>query len=201
MNYYGDPLNRLIEEFSRLPGIGAKSAQRLAFYIINQPEERVLSLSTAISDAKKNIKYCSVCCNITDLDPCSVCSSVKRDPSTIMVVEDPRDMAAYERTNEFRGLYHILHGAISPMNGVGPNDLKIKELLNRLSDETVNEVILATNPNVEGEATAMYLNKLIKPLGLNVKITRIAHGVPVGGDIEYVDQVTLSRALIGRQEM
>lgn len=201
MNYYGDPLNRLIEEFSRLPGIGSKSAQRLAFYVISQPEERVLSLSSAISDAKKNIKYCSVCCNITDSDPCAVCMNVKRDASTVMVVEDPRDMAAYERTNEFRGLYHVLHGAISPMNGVSPNDLKIKELLSRLSDEKINEVILATNPNVEGEATAMYLNKLIKPLGLNLKVTRIAHGVPVGGDIEYVDQITLSRALIGRLEM
>lgn len=201
MNYYGDPLNRLIEEFSRLPGIGSKSAQRLAFYIISQPEERVFSLSNAISDAKKNIKYCSICCNITDSDPCLVCKNVKRDTSTVMVVEDPRDMAAYERTNEFRGLYHILHGAISPMNGIGPNDLKIKELLGRLSAEKITEVILATNPNVEGEATAMYLNKLIKPLGLNLKVTRIAHGVPVGGDIEYVDQVTLSRALIGRLEM
>jgi len=201
MNYYGGPLNRLIEEFSRLPGIGAKSAQRLAFYIINQPEERAASLSRAITDAKQNIKYCGVCCNITEQDPCAVCANVKRDKSTVMVVEDPRDMAAYERTNEYKGLYHILHGAISPMNGVGPNDLKIKELLSRLKAETLNEIILATNPDVEGEATAMYIYKLIKPLERNVKITRIARGVPVGGDIEYADGVTLSRALSGRQEM
>ncbi|MDR1689004.1 MAG: recombination mediator RecR [Clostridiales bacterium] len=201
MNYYGDSLNRLIDEFGRLPGIGQKSAQRLAFYIINQSEDKAVSLSEAILAAKKNIKYCSVCCNITDADPCAVCGSPKRDASTVMVVEDPRDMAAYERTNEFKGTYHVLHGAISPMNGIGPNDIKIKELLNRISEGNITEVILATNPNVEGEATAMYINKLIKPVAENVKITRIAHGVPVGGDIEYVDQVTLSRALSGRQEM
>jgi len=201
MNYYGGPLNRLIEELGRLPGIGAKSAQRLAFYIINQTEERALSLASAITEAKKNIKYCRVCCNITDSDPCSICDSPKRDPSMVMVVEDPRDMAAYERTNEYTGLYHILHGAISPMNGVGPNELRIKELLNRLAAGGIAEIILATNPDVEGETTAMYINKLIKPLDNGVKITRIARGVPVGGDIEYVDQVTLSRALSGRQEM
>nr|AGS53185.1 recombination protein RecR [uncultured bacterium contig00081] len=201
MNYYGDPLNRLIEELGRLPGIGAKSAQRLAFYLINQPEERATSLAAAITDAKKNIRYCGVCCNITDADPCAACSDPKREKTTVMVVEDPRDMAAYERTNEYRGLYHILHGAISPLNGVGPNDLRIKELLSRLQDGSITEIILATNPDVEGEATAMYLNKLIKPLNTGVKVTRIARGVPVGGDIEYVDQVTLSRALSGRQEM
>jgi len=199
MNYYGDHIGRLIEELSRLPGIGGKSAQRLAFHIVGLPEEKAEALAGAITDAKKNIKYCSVCCTITDEDPCAICSNVKRDGTMIMAVEDPRDMAAYERTHEFKGLYHILHGAVSPMNGVSPNDLKIKELLARLNDETIEEVILATNPNVEGEATAMYISRLIKPLG--VKVTRIAHGVPVGGDLEYVDQVTLSRALSGRREM
>ena len=199
MNYYGDHIGRLIEELSRLPGIGGKSAQRLAFHIVGLPEEKAEALAGAITDAKKNIKYCSVCCTITDEDPCAICSNVKRDGTMIMAVEDPRDMAAYERTHEFKGLYHILHGAVSPMNGVSPNDLKIKEILARLNDETIEEVILATNPNVEGEATAMYISRLIKPLG--VKVTRIAHGVPVGGDLEYVDQVTLSRALSGRREM
>jgi len=199
MNYYGDHIGRLIEELSRLPGIGGKTAQRLAFHIVGLPAEKAEALAAAITGAKKNIRYCSVCCTITDDDPCAICANVKRDLSMIMVVEDPRDMAAYERTHEFGGLYHILHGAISPMNGVGPNDLKIKELLARLGGEEVGEVILATNPNVEGEATAMYISRLIKPLG--VKVTRIAHGVPVGGDLEYVDQVTLSRALSGRREM
>ncbi len=198
-NFYGNPITTLIEELSKLPGIGGKSAQRLAFYIINQPEEKVAALSHAILYAKKNIKYCSCCCNLTDEDPCKICSSTKRNSDTIMVVEDPRDMAAYERTNEFKGLYHILHGAISPMNGVGPNELKIRELLTRLNNDEIEEVIVATNPNVEGEATAMYLSKLIKPLGITV--TRIAHGVPVGGDLEYVDEVTLSRALEGRREI
>lgn len=199
MNYYGDPVTNLIEELRRLPGVGGKLAQRLAFHIIDMPEEKVYRLSDAIRSAKDNVKYCSVCCNLSDSDPCPVCSNIKRDRETIMVVEDPRDMAAYEKTNEFRGLYHVLHGAISPMTGVGPSDLKIKELLARLGDGTVKEVILATNPNVEGEATAMYISKLIKPLG--VKVTRIANGVPVGGDLEYVDEVTLSRALEGRREL
>ena len=199
MNYYGDPVNNLIEELRRLPGVGGKLAQRLAFHIIDMPEEKVYRLSDAIRSAKDNVKYCSVCCNLSDSDPCPVCSNVKRDREVIMVVEDPRDMVAYEKTNEFRGLYHVLHGAISPMTGVGPSDLKIKELLSRLGDGTVKEVILATNPNVEGEATAMYISKLIKPLG--VKVTRIANGVPVGGDLEYVDEVTLSRALEGRREL
>ena len=190
---------RLIEELSRLPGIGGKSAQRLAFYIIHLPEEKAASLADAILSAKRNVRYCSVCCNLTDTDPCQVCSSVKRSPHTIMVVEDPRDMAAYERTREFNGLYHILHGAISPMHGVGPNDLTITDLLKRLQTSDVEEVIIATNPNVEGEATALYISKILKPTG--VKVTRIAHGVPVGGDLEYVDEVTLSRALEGRREI
>jgi recombination protein RecR len=198
-NYYGDPITLLIEEFAKLPGIGRKSAQRLAFYIIGQPEEKAHSLAAAIVSAKRNIRYCSVCCNLTDGDPCRVCANTKRMQNTIMVVEDPRDMAAYERTNEYRGLYHVLHGAISPMNGIGPDELRIKELLARIDADMVDEVIIATNPNVEGEATALYLGKLIKPLGISV--TRIAHGVPVGGDLEFVDEVTLTRALEGRREI
>lgn len=200
MNYYGNPITRLIEEFSGLPGIGGKSAQRLAFYIINMPKEKALSLASAITEARENVKYCSICCNLTDDDPCPICSNLKRDNKTIMVVEDPRDMAAYERTKQYHGLYHILHGAISPMLGIGPQEIKIKELLNRLQENTnVEEVILATNPNVEGEATAMYISRLLKPL--QIKVTRIANGVPVGGDLEYIDEITLSRALEGRREM
>jgi len=199
MSVYGESIGKLIEEFSKLPGIGGKSAQRLAFYIINQKTERVEALAAAILNAKKSVCYCSICCTLTDSDPCSVCVNHKRDPKQIMVVEDPRDMAAYERTNVFEGLYHVLHGAISPMNGIGPNELKIKELLKRLKEIDVSEIVLATNPNVEGEATAMYVSKLIKPLG--IKVTRIAHGVPVGGDLEFVDEMTLSRALEGRQEV
>lgn len=199
MNYYGNPITKLIEELSQLPGIGGKSAQRLAFYIINMPEPKVEGLANSIIDAKKNIKYCSCCYNLTDNNICPICSNPNRDKATIMVVEDPRDMAAYEHTKEYKGLYHILHGAISPMTGVGPNDIKIKELLNRLQAEDIKEIILATNPNVEGEATAMYISKIVKPLG--IKTTRIAHGVPVGGDLEFVDEVTLSKALEGRQEI
>ncbi len=199
MNIYGDSLTRLIEELAKLPSIGGKSAQRLAFHIINMPEDRVKNLSSIILEAKQSIKYCEKCCNISDTEVCHICDSHKRDHSVIMVVEDPRDMAAYERTKEYSGIYHVLHGAISPMNGVTPNDIKIKELLKRLNDDTVKEIILATNPNVEGEATAMYISKLIKPLG--VKITKIASGVPIGGDLEYVDEVTLTRALQHRQEL
>ncbi len=199
MNFYGNYITRLIEELSSLPSIGPKSAQRLAFYIIGMSQEKAESLANAIIEAKKNIKYCSVCCNLSDEDICPVCANSKRDHSTIMVVEDPRDMAAYEKTKEFKGVYHVLHGAISPMTGVGPNDIRIKELLDRIQKEPVNEIIIATNPNVEGEATAMYLSRLIKPLG--IKVSRIANGVPVGGDLEYVDEVTLSRALEGRRQM
>jgi recombination protein RecR len=199
MNYYGDPITRLIDELARLPGIGAKSAQRLAFYLINQPVENVRALAAAIQNAKENSRYCSVCCNLTDDDPCVLCADTRRDQGTLMVVENPRDMAAYERTGQFRGLYHILHGAISPMNGIGPEELRVRELLARLSDAAITEIILATNPTVEGEATALYLSRLLKPSGLLV--TRIAHGVPVGSDLEYVDDVTLSRALEGRREM
>jgi recombination protein RecR len=199
MDYYGGPITRLIGELSRLPGIGGKSAQRLAFYIIRLPVEKVEALAGAILEAKRNIRYCSVCCNLTDTDPCGICANPKRNAREIMVVEDPRDMAAYERTKEYHGLYHVLHGALSPIHGVGPNDLRIAELLKRLQAQPADEIIVATNPNVEGEATAMYLGKLLKPLGL--KVTRIAHGVPVGGDLEYVDEVTLSRALEGRREL
>lgn len=197
MSYYGNNVSKLIEELSKLPGIGGKSAQRLAFYIINMPKENVKALTDSILNAKENIKYCSICCNLTDSDPCHICSNEKRDRKTIMVVEDPRDMAAYEKTREYKGLYHILNGAISPMTGVTPQDIKIKELIERLKDDTIEEVILATNPNIEGEATALYISRLLKPIG--IKVSRIAHGVPVGGDLEYVDEVTLSRALEGRQ--
>lgn len=198
MNYYGNPITRLIEELAALPGIGGKSAQRLAFHILQMPMEKAQSLSEAILEAKEKMRYCSVCCNLTEEEVCPVCSNLKRDHKTIMVVEDPRDMAAYERTKEYHGVYHVLHGAISPMTGVTPQDIRIQELLRRI-DGSVEEVILATNPNVEGEATAMYIGKLLKPLG--VKVTRIANGVPVGGDLEYVDEITLSRALEGRREI
>lgn len=197
MNYYGNPVSKLIEELSKLPGIGGKSAQRLAFYIINMPLENAKALTNSILNAKENIKYCSICCNLTDKDPCHICSNEKRDKKTIMVVEDPRDMAAYEKTRQYKGLYHILNGAISPMTGITPQDIKIKELIKRLTDDTIEEVILATNPNIEGEATALYISKLLKPIG--IKVSRIAHGVPVGGDLEFVDEITLSKALEGRQ--
>lgn len=199
MNFYGNPITRLIEKFASLPGIGRKSAQRLAFHVIGMDEKEVQELADAILSAKKDVKYCSVCCNLTDGDICPVCSSAKRDKKTIMVVENPRDLAAYERTKEYNGVYHVLHGAISPMSGITPSDIKLKELLERIQNNTPQEIILATNPTVEGEATAMYISKLIKPLG--IKVTRIANGVPVGGDLEYVDQVTLARALEGRREV
>jgi len=197
MNYYGDSMAKLIEQLSKLPSIGIKTAQRLAFYIIDMPFENVNELSKSILEAKKNIKYCSVCSTITDNDVCNICSNPNRNKNIIMVVENPRDMAAYEKTRNYNGLYHVLHGAISPINGITPSDLKIKELLQRLENMEVEEIIIATNPNVEGEATALYLSKILKPLGINV--SRIANGVPVGGDLEYVDEVTLSRALEGRR--
>lgn len=196
---YGEPVTQLIESLSKLPGIGGKSAQRLAFHIIRMPKDSAKRLSDSILTAINNIQYCSVCCNLADSDPCNICSNAKREANTIMLVEDPRDMAAYERTHEYHGMYHVLHGVLSPMNGIGPNDLKIAELLKRIQANNVTEVITATNPTVEGEATAMYISKLLKPLG--VKVTRIAHGVPVGGDLEFVDEVTLTRALKGRVEL
>ena len=197
--YYGNKMISLIEELSRLPGIGSISAQRLAFHIINLPKDKVKHLADTIMDAREHISYCERCCTITDDKLCPICKDDTRTQEQIMVVEDSRDMAAYERTKEFKGLYHILHGAISPMMGVGPSDIKIKELLERIQKENIKEVIVATNPNIEGEATAMYISKLLTPLG--IKTTRIAHGVPVGGDLEYVDEITLSRALQGRREM
>jgi recombination protein RecR len=199
MSYYSPSIERLIEAFERLPSIGNKTAARLAFHILNASNEETKAFIDAIVNAKRNLKYCSKCFNISDSDPCEICSNVSRDQSLICVVEDVKDVVAMEKTHEFKGVYHVLHGSISPMNGVGPDDIKIKELLARLMDGTVKEVILATNPRVEGEATAIYLSKLIKPMG--IQVTRIAHGVPVGGDLEYTDEVTLSRALEGRREM
>ena len=199
MSYYSPSIEKLIESFERLPSIGHKTAARLAFHILNSTEEETNEFISSIVNAKKNLKYCSKCYNISDNDPCPICSSPKRNQSIICVVEDVRDIIAMERTHEFKGVYHVLHGSISPMNGIGPDDIKIKELLARLMDGTVKEVILATNPRVEGEATAMYLSKLIKPLGITV--TRIAHGIPVGGDLEYTDEITLTKALEGRREL
>lgn len=198
MNIYGGEVNRLIEELGHLPGIGARSAQRLAFYIIGMPEDRAEALSNAIINAKKNIKYCKECYTITDQEKCPVCSSMNRDHKTIMVVESPRDMAAYEKTGEYNGVYHVLHGVINPSQGIGPEEIKLKELLLRLREE-VDEIIVATNSSIEGEATAMYISKMIKPLG--IKVTRIATGVPVGGDLEVTDEITLLRALNGRVEL
>lgn len=199
MNYYAAPIAKLIEAFTRLPGIGNKTAQRLAFYLLDMPQKEAEELAYAIINAKRSIRYCEVCCNITDKDKCSICSDGKRDESIICVVEDPRDVVAMEKTREFKGLYHVLHGAISPMDDIGPDEIRIKELLSRIRTGNIKEIILATNPNIEGEATAMYISKLIKPLG--VKTTRIAHGVPVGGDLEYADEVTLMKALEGRREI
>lgn len=199
MSYYSPSIEKLIEAFEKLPSIGSKTATRLAFYMLNASEEDTNEFISAIEDAKKNLKYCSKCYNISDTDPCTICANVARDASTICVVEDVKDVVAMERTHEFKGVYHVLHGSISPMNGVGPDDIKIKELLSRLMNGQVKELILATNPRVEGEATAMYISKLVKPLG--VKVTRIAHGIPVGGDLEYTDEITLSKALEGRREL
>ena len=199
MSYYSPSIEKLIEAFERLPSIGNKTAARLAFYILNSSEEETNEFVQAIINAKKNLKYCSTCFNISDTDPCTICANAGRDKSIICVVEDVKDVVAMEKTHEFKGVYHVLHGSISPMNGIGPDDIKIKELLSRLMDGSVKEVILATNPRVEGEATAIYLSKLIKPLGITV--TRIAHGIPVGGDLEYTDEVTLSRALEGRRAL
>lgn len=198
MDIYSSHVNKLIEELSHLPSIGAKSAQRLAFHIINMPKEQVEALAGAIVNAKANVKYCSQCFTLTDEEVCPICRNEKRDHKTIMVVESTKDLAAYEKTGKYEGIYHVLHGAISPMLGIGPNDIRLKELMVRLKDD-VDEVIIATNSSLEGETTAMYISKLIKPAG--VKVTRIASGVPVGGDIEYIDEVTLLRALEGRVEI
>lgn len=198
MDLYSKQISRLIEELSGLPGIGSKSAQRLAFHILNMPIERVEGLSNAIVEAKRNVKYCSQCFTLTDSELCPICKNPNRDSKVIMVVENTRDLAAYEKTGKYEGVYHVLHGAISPMLGIGPNDIKLKELMQRLQQD-IDEVIIATNSSLEGETTAMYISKLIKPTG--VKVSRIASGVPVGGDLEYIDEVTLLRALEGRVEI
>ena len=199
MEYYSRQISKLIQELSALPGIGTKSAQRLAFHILNMPKEQVEELSSAILDAKQNVRYCRECFTLTDEEICPICSDSSRNHKVIMVVENTRDLAAYEKTQKYDGVYHVLHGAISPMLGIGPDDIKLKELLQRLTREEIEEVIIATNSSVEGETTAMYLSKLIKPTG--IKVSRIASGVPVGGDLEYIDEVTLLRALEGRVEL
>lgn len=196
---YAKPLNRLIKELSTLPGIGGKTAQRLAFHILSMDDDQVTELAQSIVTAKKEMKYCSVCGNLTDTDPCSICSDEKRDRTTICVVESPRDVSAMERLREYDGLYHVLHGTISPMDGRGPEDINLKSLILRLQENDVEELVVATNPNIEGEATAMYIARLIKPAG--IKVSRIAHGIPVGGDLEYTDEVTLLKALEGRREL
>ncbi len=199
MDYYSDSLSKLINELARLPGIGNKTAQRLAMHLLKVPKQESEALANAIIEAKNKIRYCSVCFNITDEDPCRICRDPKRDPKMICVVQEPKDIIAIEKTRDYRGKYHVLQGAISPMDGIGPNDIRIKELILRLQKEDVEEVIIATNPTIEGEATAMYISKLIKPSG--IKVTRIAHGIPVGGDLEYADEVTLAKSLEGRHEI
>lgn len=199
MRHYAKPLRNLIGELSKLPGIGGKTAQRLAFHILSQEDRDAFSLAEAILEAKKNMKCCSVCGNLTDVDPCGICTDPSRDQCVICVVESPRDVSAMERIKEYQGLYHVLHGVISPMDGIGPEDINLKQLIIRLQQNEIREVILATNPNIEGEATAMYTARLIKPAG--IKVTRIAHGVPVGGDLEYADEITLSKAMEGRREL
>lgn len=196
---YSETVAKLINQFERLPGIGHKSAVRLAFYILESPKEVAEEMSKVLVMAKEKVKFCSTCFNLTETDPCDICANNKRDESTICVVENVKDVMAMEKTHEYKGLYHVLHGSISPMNNITAGDIKIKELLTRLADDKIKEVILATNPTVEGEATAMYISRLIKPLGISV--TRIAHGIPVGGDLEYTDEITLIKALEGRREM
>ena len=195
MDYYSSQITKLIEEFSRLPGIGPKSAARLAFHVINMPKEQVEQLASTMVDARNNVRYCKECHTLTDQELCPICASSERDHKVIMVVENTRDLGAYEKTGKYQGVYHVLHGAISPMLGIGPGDIKLKELMERLQKD-VDEVIIATNSSLEGETTAMYISKLIKPTG--IKVSRIASGVPVGGDLEYIDEVTLLRALEGR---
>jgi len=199
MSYYSPSIEKLIESFEKLPSIGHKTAVRLAFHMLDLNQEDTNNFINSIISAKANLKYCNSCYNISDTDPCPICASPKRDNTIICVVEDVRDIMAMERTHEFKGVYHVLHGTISPMNGIGPEDIKIKELLNRIGQNDIKEIIIATNPRVEGEATAIYLSKIIKPIG--IKVTRIAHGIPVGGDLEYTDEITLSKALEGRREL
>ncbi|MFC7365092.1 MULTISPECIES: recombination mediator RecR [Bhargavaea] len=197
--HYPEPISKLIDSFMKLPGIGPKTAARLAFHVLDMKEDTVLAFSKALVDAKRDLTFCSVCGHITDTDPCRICKDESRNRSMICVVQEPKDVIAMEKMRDFNGLYHVLHGAISPMDGIGPEDINIPDLLKRLHDETVQEVILATNPTIEGEATAMYISRLIKPSG--IRTTRIAHGLPVGGDLEYADEVTLSKALEGRREL
>ena len=199
VSQYTESIDRLIDELTKLPGIGEKTAQRLMFFLLKTSEDNVKQLAQALLDVKSRVQYCSICGNITEHDPCSICRSGKRNRHVICVVEEPNDLLAIERTREFNGLYHVLMGTLSPLDGIGPEDIRIKELIRRLQEEVCDEVIIATNPNVEGEATAMYLAKLLKPSG--IKITRIAHGIPVGGDLEYADEITMTRALEGRREL
>lgn len=196
---YSESVQKLIKEFEKFPGIGHKTAVRLAFYVLEEDEKFAKEMADAIIEAKSKVKFCTTCFNLTDTDPCSICSNTKRDKELLCVVEDVKDVVAMEKTHEFKGMYHVLHGAISPMNNVSAADIKIKELVSRLSNNEIKEVIVATNPTIEGEATAMYISRLLKPLG--VKVTRIAHGIPVGGDLEYTDEITLIKALEGRREM
>lgn len=199
MEYFAAPLQNLIEEFEKLPGIGSKTAQRLAFFVLNQPKEKAEKFANAIVEAKKSLCYCKECQNLSDKEVCNICDNPTRDHSIICVMESPKDVLQMERTNEFKGVYHVLHGAIAPMDNVGPDDIRIKELMARIAAGGVQEVIMATNPNLEGETTAMYISKLIKPFG--VKVTRIAHGVPVGGELEFADEITLSKAMQWRVEL
>lgn len=199
MNYNIVPLTELVNQFARLPGIGKKTAQRLAFSILEQPPERAKQFAEALVNAREKIRFCSVCQSLTDMDKCAICSDEKRDRSTVCVVSDPKDVLAFERTKEFRGVYHVLHGVISPLDGIGPEQLRIKELMARLSSGEITELIMATNPTVEGEATASYISRLVKPMG--IKVTRLAYGIPVGGELEYADEFTLARALEGRNEI
>lgn len=199
MTIVNDPITRIARELSKLPGIGQKSAQRLAYFIASMPEDQVRNLASALWNGRKSIRYCSVCGNFSTEDVCDICANEQRHNGQICVVREPRDVAAIERMRDFKGVYHVLHGTLSPMNGIGPDDIRIKELVMRLSDDSVNEVILCTNPDIEGEATASYISRLIKPMG--VRVTRIAHGVPVGGDLEYTDEVTLLRAFQGRRDL
>jgi len=197
--YYPEPISKLIDSFTKLPGIGPKTAVRLAFFVLNMKEDDVLNFAKALVNAKRELTHCSVCGNITDEDPCPICKDTSRDATIICVVQDPKDVIAMEKMKDYQGKYHVLHGAISPMDGIGPEDINVPALINRLKDEDVEELILATNPNIEGEATAMYISRLVKPSG--IRTTRIAHGLPVGGDLEYADEVTLSKALEGRRDL
>ena len=199
MNYYAKPLNKLINELSRLPGIGGKTAQRLALHILSVDDREAFALADAIREAKEKMTFCSICGNFTDRDPCSICEDAGRDPSTICVVESPKDVIAMEKIREYRGYYHVLHGVISPMDDKGPEDINLKSLITRLQDTRVKELIIATNPTIEGEATAVYIARLVKPSG--IRVSRIAHGIPVGGDLEYADEVTLLKAIEGRREL